>query len=311
MLRVNNISFAYQKEKPLLKDLSLSLKRGEHLCIMGESGSGKSTLLKIIYGLLDVDKGSLFWNDHQILGPAFHLIPGMEYFKYVAQDFDLMPFTSVSDNISKFLSRIYMEDTEKRTRELLEIMDMTEFAEVKVKSLSGGQKQRVAIARALAKEPELILLDEPFGQIDHLRRNPLRRMLFSYLKEKEIACIVATHDSEDALSFSDKMIILQGDGMISGAPRDIFNKPPNKYVASFFDDVNELTLNNKQELLYPHQIKIVESSDLKAVVQHSYFKGSYWLIEVKFKDQILFVKHHKEQTTSQKVSLSIVNTDFI
>jgi len=303
MLRVNDISFSYQSEKPLLKNISLSLKMGEHLCVMGESGSGKSTLLKIIYGLLDVEKGSLYWKDNQILGPAFHLIPGMEYFKYVAQDFDLMPFTTVSDNISKFLSRIDVEGSEKRTRELLEIIDMTEFAEVKVKSLSGGQKQRVAIARALAKEPELLLLDEPFGQIDQLKRNPLRRMLFSYLKEKQIACIVATHDSEDALSFSDKMLILQDENIIAGTPHDIYRNPPNKYVASFFDDINEITLGKKKELIYPHQIKIVENSDLKAIVQNSYFKGFYWLIQVKYKDQNLFVHHNDELEVNREVSL--------
>lgn len=303
MLRVNDISFSYQSEKPLLQNISLSLKKGEHLCVMGESGSGKSTLLKIIYGLLDVEKGSLYWKDNEILGPAFHLIPGMEYFKYVAQDFDLMPFTTVSDNISKFLSRIDIEGSEKRTRELLEIIDMTEFAEVKVKSLSGGQKQRVAIARALAKEPELLLLDEPFSQIDQLKRNPLRRMLFSYLKEKQIACIVATHDSEDALSFSDKMLVLQDENLIAGTPRDIYSNPPNKYVASFFDDINEITRDKKQELIYPHQIKIVENSDLKSIVQNSYFKGFYWLIQVKYKEQSLFVHHHKELEANQEVSL--------
>ena len=96
MLKVANISFQYIKEKEILKNLSFSLNPGEHLCVMGESGSGKSTLLKAIYGLLDLNKGTIFWNEEQILGPAFHLVPGMDFFKYVAQDFDLMPYTSVS-----------------------------------------------------------------------------------------------------------------------------------------------------------------------------------------------------------------------
>ena len=102
MLKVNDIAFAYSKDKPLLKDINFSLNKGEHLCVMGESGCGKSTLLKVVYGLLDLHEGSIFWNDDQVLGPAHHLIPGMKNFKYVAQDFDLMPYTTVSDNISKF-----------------------------------------------------------------------------------------------------------------------------------------------------------------------------------------------------------------
>ena len=147
-------------------------------------------------------------SDLEVLGPKHHLVPGMDFIKYVAQDFDLMPYTSVSENIKKFLSRFYPEEAQKRTKELLEVIEMTAFANTKVKTLSGGQQQRVAIARALAKEPELILLDEPFGQIDNFKKNSLRRKLFAYLKEKNIACIVATHDKNDALSFADTLLIL-------------------------------------------------------------------------------------------------------
>ena len=170
MLQVNHITFEYSKKKTVLENFNFSLKKGAHLCIMGESGCGKSTLLKAIYGLLDLKKGEIFWNETQILGPKHHLVPGFDNFKYVAQDFDLMPYISVSENIKKFLSRFYPEESEKRTQELLEVIEMKAFENTKVKNLSGGQKQRVAIARALAKEPELLLLDEPFGQIDNLKK---------------------------------------------------------------------------------------------------------------------------------------------
>ena len=171
MLKVNNISFEYNEKKEILQGISFDLAAGEHLCIMGESGSGKSTLLKVIYGLLDLKSGDMFWKDEQILGPAFHLVPGMDFFKYVPQNFDLMPYTTVKENIAKFLSRFYLEEAQQRTEELLEVIEMQDFAKEKVKDLSGGQQQRVAIARALAKEPELILLDEPFSQIDNFKKN--------------------------------------------------------------------------------------------------------------------------------------------
>jgi len=262
MLQVNNIAFTYDKEKPLLKNINFTLDRGEHLCIMGESGCGKSTLLKVIYGLMDLQEGSIFWNEDQVLGPSFQLIPGMENFKYVAQDFDLMPYTTVSDNISKFLSRFYPEESKKRTLELLEVIEMTAFADVKVKTLSGGQQQRVAIARALAKEPDLLLLDEPFGQIDNFKKRSLRRMLFSYLREKNIACIVATHDAEDALSFADKMIAIRDGKVIAAStPRELYDNPGNKYIAYLFDDVNEIIIEGEKLLLYPHQIQIVENKN--------------------------------------------------
>jgi ABC-type Fe3+/spermidine/putrescine transport system ATPase subunit len=305
MLQVNNISFSYTKNKTVLNNFNFTLEKGEHLCVMGESGCGKSTLLKAIYGLLDLNKGSIFWNENQVLGPEKHLVPGMDFFKYVAQDFDLMPFISVSENIKKFLSRFYPDESEKRTQELLEVIEMKAFEKTKVKNLSGGQKQRVAIARALAKEPELLLLDEPFGQIDNFKKNSLRRKLFTYLKEKNIACIVATHDKNDALSFSDKLIVIKNNNIIANnSPSKIYQNPSEKYIAALFDDVNEILINGKIVLLYPHQIKIVENSDHKAIVLSSYFKGSYWLIEADFEEKKVFFNHSLKLKKEEKINLS-------
>ncbi|WP_418646531.1 ABC transporter ATP-binding protein [Tenacibaculum insulae] len=309
MLHVNNISYSYTNKSKTLQNINFSLKKGEHLCIMGESGCGKSTLLKIIYGLLDVDNGSLFWEDFKILGPKHHLVPGVEFFKYVAQDFDLMPFTSVSENIKKFLSRFYPEEAEKRTQELLNVIQMTDFANIKVKNLSGGQQQRVAIARALAKEPELLLLDEPFSQIDNFKKNALRRNLFNYLKEKNIACIVATHDGNDALSFADKMIVIKDHQIIANdTPKNLYQNPKLTYIASLFDDVNDLVIASKRVLLYPHQIKIVEKSAIKATVLKAYFKGHYWLIEVNYNNQSLFLNHPSTIELKKTVSLKFSKT---
>ena len=306
MLKVNNISFRYNQKKEILNNFSFTLTKGQHLCVMGESGSGKSTLLKVVYGLLDVDSGSLFWKEHKILGPAFHLVPGMDFFKYVAQDFDLMPYTSVSENIGKFLSRFYPEEKEARTKELLAVIEMTEFANEKVKNLSGGQQQRVAIARALAKEPELLLLDEPFSQIDNFKKNSLRRKLFTYLKEKKIACIVATHDGNDALSFADQMIVIKNQKIIANSsPANLYQFPSEKYVAALFDDINEIHIDGKTQLLYPHQIKIVDHSNHSASVIKSYFKGSFWLIEAEYNSQRIFLQH-KESVDSGNV----LNLDF-
>ena len=306
MLKVNNISFSYKKpSKVVLRNISFNLNAGEHLCIMGESGCGKSTLLKIMYGLMDIDEGDIYWNNIQVLGPDKYLVPGMAFFKYVAQDFDLMPFISVSENIKKFLSRFYPEEAQKRTDELLGVIQMKQFANVMVKNLSGGQQQRVAIARALAKEPELLLLDEPFGQIDNFKKNSLRRSIFKYLKKKNIACIIATHDGEDALSFADKMIVIQDNTILKeGKPSELYHKPSFKYVAALFDDVNEIEVNNEIKLLYPHQISIVISSKHKGFVTNTYCKGSYWLIEISFNDSIIFVKEGHPFKKGLEVSIS-------
>jgi len=293
MLNVSELHFNYLPKKNILHDFNFTVQKGEHLCIMGESGCGKSTLLKAIYGLLDLTKGEILWQKEPVLGPKFNLVPGFERFKYVAQDFDLMPYISVSENIKKYLSRFYPEESEKRTQELLEIIEMQAFENTKVKYLSGGQKQRVAIARALAKEPQLLLLDEPFGQIDNFKKNSLRRNLFGYLKEKNIACIVATHDKNDALSFADNLLVIKDHKiLIHGNAQDIYKKPTTKYIAALFDDVNEISINGKTMLKYPHQIKIDENGSIKTTVVNSYFKGSYWLIEVLFSEQKIYIEHH-------------------
>jgi len=306
MLVVNNISFSYPDNKRTLENISFSLSPGEHLSIMGESGCGKSTLLKIIYGLLDLNKGDIFWKDQQVLGPAFHLVPGMDFFKYVPQDFDLMPFITVAENISKYLSRFFPEEAQRRTEELLEVIEMKEYANSKVKNLSGGQQQRVAIAKSLAREPELLLLDEPFSQIDNFKKNSLRRKLFHYLKEKNIACIVATHDGSDALSFSDQLIVIKDHTILSqGNPIEIYKELTHKYVASLFDDVNELILDGNKRLVYPHQIQIIENSEIEAIVRNNYFKGFYWLIEVELENESYFLSHTNSIQLDTKVYLNI------
>ena len=122
MLTVRDISFSYN-DTPNLNSISFSLTKGKNLALIGESGCGKSTLLKLIYGLYDLDEGQIFWNDIEVLGPKFHLIPGMPFMKYLAQDFDLMPFITVAENVGKYLSNFYPEEKKARIVELLEIVN--------------------------------------------------------------------------------------------------------------------------------------------------------------------------------------------
>lgn len=306
MLQVNSISFAYLKEQTIT-NLSFSLSKATHLAVIGESGCGKSTLLKLIYGLYDLDEGCVFWNDIEVLGPKFNLIPGMDFIKYLAQDFDLMPYISVAENVGKYLSNVDSEKKWNRVAELLEIVEMSEFANVKAKNLSGGQMQRVAIARVLALEPEVLLLDEPFSHIDNFRKNSLRRKLFAYLKQKNITCIVATHDSTDVLSFTDEVLVMQNGIIVaSGEPKAIYETPKSKYIASLFGDVNEIEIQGKKHLVYPHQLKVVDSSDLKVMVKKSYFRGSHYLIEAKYGEEIVFFESAIEYSKSTVLFVSII-----
>lgn len=288
MLTVDDILFSYTDQITIHKN-SFSLDKGKNLAIIGESGCGKSTLLKLIYGLYDLNQGHIFWNDIEVLGPKFNLVPGMDFMKYLAQDFDLMPFITVAENVGKYLSNIYPDKKKQRIHELLDIVEMTEYANTKAKNLSGGQMQRVAIARVLALEPEVLLLDEPFSHIDNFRKNSLRRKLFAYLKEKQITSIVATHDSTDVLSFADEVLVMQNGKIIEkGTPKFVYENPENKYIASLFGDVNEILIDCEIHFIYPHQLKVVDESGVKATVIHSYFRGSHFLIEAEYNNQKLF-----------------------
>jgi len=310
MLQVQNISFSYYKT-PVVKNINFTVNKGQHIAIIGESGCGKSTLLKLIYGLYDLDEGHIFWNNQEILGPKFHLVPGMPFIKYLSQDFDLMPYTTVEENVGKFLSNTNPTLKKQRVQELLAIVEMTKYATVKAQFLSGGQQQRVALARVLALEPEILLLDEPFSQIDNFRKNSLRRNLFAYLKAKEITVIVATHDSTDALSFADQTLALLNGELIQNSPSmDLYHHPVNQYVASLFGEVNELPLSQltfdeteQTVLLYPHQLMVVANGLLKVIVKKSYFKGSHYLIKAVFNRKVIFFEHDTELDLNQEVSL--------
>lgn len=308
MLAVKNISFSYDNQ-PNLHSISFGLTKGKNLALIGESGCGKSTLLKLLYGLYDLEEGQIFWNETEVLGPKFHLIPGMPFMKYLAQDFDLMPFITVAENVGKYLSNFFPEEKQSRIAELLEIVEMTQYADVKAKLLSGGQMQRVALARVLALEPEVLLLDEPFSHIDNFRKNSLRRKLFAYLKEQNITCIVATHDSTDVLAFADEVAIMREGKIIeSGIPKFIYENPKDNYVASLFGDVNEIEISGKLQFVYPHQFKVSMSSDLKVEVVNSYFRGSHYLIEAKFGIQILFFENVSEIEIGKDVYLELSNS---
>ncbi|MFS4468980.1 ABC transporter ATP-binding protein [Maribacter sp. 2210JD10-5] len=314
MLRIENVSFAYD-DVPVLENIDLRIQRREHVAIIGESGCGKSTLLKIIYGLMDLEQGEVFWEDEPILGPAYNLVPGAPFIKYLSQDFDLMPFITVRENISQYLSVFYPKELEERTAELLEMIELADFADKKVKTLSGGQQQRVALARVLAQKPEILLLDEPFGHIDNFLKNSLRRNIFSYLKENGITCIIATHDYQDVLPFTDRIFVLRDRKiMVKGKPMELYKNPKELYIASLFGEANSISIdvlksyaNTKRRIIvYAHEFRVSETSGIPVTVKKSYPMGSHFLTEGVMEDgETIFFNAPTELSADKELFLNV------
>ena len=144
--------------------------------------------------------------------------------------------------------------------------------------------------------------------IDNFKKNSLRRKLFSYLKEKNISCIVATHDGDDALSFADQMMVIKNKKVIAlDSPRNLYKNPSEHYVAALFDDVNELYIDGEKKLIYPHQIQVSKDSSHKAIVKKAFFKGSFWLIEATFNSQVIFFQNPENIVLGKEISLSFID----
>lgn len=309
MLNITIDSFTYPQaiENPILKDISLTISQGEHLAVLGESGCGKSTLLHLIYGLLSLEKGALFYNKKKLLGPSHNLIPGEPFMKLVSQELDIMPYISVAENIASHLDRNNPVKDNNRVDELLDIVQLRHFKNKKVQHLSGGQKQRVAIAKALAQQPEVLLLDEPFSNIDTFLKNKLRRSLFNYTRSQNMTCIIATHDSEEALSFTDRLLILkEGQVVRLDTPSVIYKTLEDKYQASFFgeasiidkkllpygENVPASTSASNHHIVLAHQLRISEEKSLlEVVVAHSFYKGNFYLIEATKSNNTIYFNH--------------------
>ena len=283
LLTVRNLYFGYSSVNPLFRNLNLSIEKGRIIALAGESGCGKSTLLNIIYGLIDWQSGEIFLEDEKLYGPKGNIVPGEKGLKLVSQHYDLMPYLTVAENVGKFISNINLAEKRKKVHELLEVVGLENYANVLPKNLSGGQQQRVAIARALSVMPKLLLLDEPFSNLDYSRKMELREKLFNYVKEHELSVIISTHEIQEILPWIDQIVVLQEGRLIQNdSAEETFKNPYNTYVAKLLGEVNTITDEQKYQLqisrnhFFPHQI-ILDENGKEATVSDSRFAGNhYW-----------------------------------
>lgn len=248
LLKVDKLTVAYG-DKAIVKKCSFEIEQGDVIVVLGASGDGKTTLLKTIAGLLPIKSGQIIFNGEKIKDAANKLVPGHPQIKLVNQDFGLDDFHTVEENLRLVLRPF--DEAYKKTRIdfLLRLTKLTTLKSHKAKDLSGGQKQRLAIARALADEPELILLDEPFNQLDYQTKNQIETHIRNYIRKQKITTILVTHNGVEAMEWADKIIYLQkGKLQRIATPAEFYNQPQNNIEAQFFGELNKLKIKN--DLIY-------------------------------------------------------------
>ncbi|WP_106768812.1 ABC transporter ATP-binding protein [Paenibacillus faecalis] len=229
MLKLQHISKHYDN-KAVLDDISVEIGTGEIVSLLGPSGSGKTTLLNIILGLTDMDKGKLLFQDRDL-----STVPMKKRgFNIVFQDYALFPNLNAYDNIVYGLRNKKGAASEKEVREYIDFLELQPHLGKRIGELSGGQKQRVALARTLVTKPSILLLDEPLSALDGVIKESIKQRIQSIAREFKLTTIIVTHDPEEALTLSDKILIInQGKIAQFGTPRDIVHQPENEFVKQF------------------------------------------------------------------------------
>ncbi|MBE0691850.1 MAG: ABC transporter ATP-binding protein [Aquamicrobium sp.] len=224
-----------------LDDVSLRVARGEIICLAGHSGCGKSTLLRVVAGIEKPDQGRVLLDGREISGPHAYVEPEERNIGFMFQDYALFPHLSVTDNILFGLKRLDRTAARARCGEIVERLGLAHLAHRFPHMLSGGEQQRVALARALAPRPQILLMDEPFSNLDRGLRDGIRAETVALLRELGATVIMVTHDPEEALSTGDRVVLMQSGRIVqTGTGSDLYDRPASAYAAEFFSTFNKV-----------------------------------------------------------------------
>lgn len=324
----------YLDKNHILKKLSLDIKEGEFVSVLGKSGCGKTSLIKSIAGFYEISSGDIWIDGESILS----LAPEKRKTVIVFQDLRLFPHMNVEENIafSMKLRGFSQSQIKDRVKELLDLVQMSGFEKRKVSKLSGGQMQRVALARAIGADPKVLLLDEPFSGLDEGLRKDMGNLVKDLHRKNNITTIMITHDKEEALKLSERIALMR-DGQILqyDTPIQLFHKPKTKEVAEFMGEVNYFSgkLVNRQFLcefgifdmedeksgvelmLRPSQIKVLPSEEGAYRIKEIIYKGEYvtlvlkkerdYLVSISYEEfMALDIEHHQSFTLEMKARIS-------
>lgn len=279
MLSVKKLAFEIEGKK-LLNGINFDVKRGAILGVLGKSGSGKSTLLKSIAGLIEYQRGSVSVDNDYVKKPSEKLIPGHEHIKIVRQDNPLFPNISLAENIAYPLRHYQKSYQKSRLNKLLRLTGIKAVASQLPRNVSEGEQQRAIIATALALEPKVLLLDEPFSNLDRENKIRLKNEIRDIVTEEQMACVFVTHDIDDVFGNADELAILKK-GRISqrGIPEKVYKFPKSKYEGKITGALNEFQLD---QMVYsrPEDVFLTEKEGYLGTVIVSKFAGAFYEIKL-------------------------------
>lgn len=300
-LEVKNMDIKI-KNKVILEDINMEVNKNEFISILGPSGCGKSTLLKSIAGILEVDRGEIFIDSKNINKKPVHKRDTVIVF----QDIRLFPHMTVYENISFPLKikKINKNKTNNIVKSLLDRVKLKGFESRKAGELSGGQQQRVALARALAARPKILLLDEPFSGLDENLRFDMQLLIMDIHKEFDMTTIMVTHDKNEAISMSDRIMLMEAGRIIQvGKPMEVYNKPINLEVARYFGNASFIEGRIEDKIFYSEGLTIKadgrEDGKYTLVLRNDSFnlvEGDNFLVEYQLntnRGRELILKHRE------------------
>ena len=307
MVKDNNILIQnlsqIKDNKKILDNINLSIPINKVICLVGPSGCGKTSLLRVIAGLDKFNLGKIFFDNKLISKPQFSVPTENRKIGLVFQESNLFPHLNIFKNVSFGSKKKKFKDIQKETFEILKKIGLPHFSNIYPHQLSGGQKQLVAVARSLITKPKLLMMDEPFANLDQRLKNKIRDIILHLLQKTHTTALIVTHDPDDAMFMGDFIAVMnKGKILQFDTPVNIYNKPNSSFVARFFGETLSLRskVNNRQAKTIFGPIKITGSNSINAKE-----------IEIIFRSEAFTITKNNSKKNLRKIKTKIIAVKYI